>query len=69
MPGRVVLATVPAAKTIVSPYRTVTAPPACRAYLPVSKVRGLSLMVACDRVTATLCVSGTAYGKDPAWGP
>ena len=39
MPVRMVFATVAAAKTTVSPYWTVAAPPACLAYFPVSKVR------------------------------
>jgi len=45
------VATVAAANTMVSPYWTVTAPPACFAYLPVSKVSGFPLMVGWERVT------------------
>src|SRR5437773_2765218 len=61
MPVRIVLATVAAAKTTVSPYRTVTAPPACLAYLPVSKVSGLPLMVAWERVTGMWLLISGAY--------
>src|SRR6185312_17401842 len=39
MPSRAVCADVAVTSTIVSAMRTVTAPPACRAILPVSRVR------------------------------
>src|SRR2546430_2233622 len=63
MPVRIVLATVAAANTTVSPYWTVTAPPACFAYLPVSKVKGLPLMVAWERVTGMWLLISGAYEK------
>src|SRR5438309_7161070 len=63
IPVRIVLATVAAAKTTVSPYWTVTAPPACFAYFPVSKVSGLPLMVAWERVTGMWLLISGAYEK------
>src|SRR5207245_3068171 len=55
MPGRLAGETVAAAKTIVSPKRTVTAPPACSASFPVSKTRGLPLMTAWALVIGMWC--------------
>src|SRR5438270_6660652 len=63
MPVRMVFATVAAANTTVSPYCTVTAPPACFAYFPVSKVSGLPLMVAWERVTGMWLLISGAYEK------
>src|SRR5207302_10584320 len=63
MPVRMVFATVAAANTTVSPYCTVTAPPACFAYFPVSKVNGFPLMVAWERVTGMWLLISGAYEK------
>src|SRR3989454_12077551 len=65
MPVRIVFATVAAANTTVSPYWTVAAPPACFAYFPVSKVSGLPLMVAWERVTGMWLLISGAYEKTP----
>src|SRR5207245_6889174 len=68
MPGRTVGETVAAANTTVSPYRTVTAPPACSASLPVSKTNGFALICAWERV-ADMNFSGCRYEKTPvSWG-
>src|SRR2546428_2221258 len=63
MPTRIVFATVAAAKTTVSPYRTVAAPPACFAYLPVSKTSGFPLISAWARVTGMWLLYSGAYKK------
>src|SRR6266850_4047384 len=63
MPRRIVFATVAAAKTTVSPYWTVTAPPACFAYLPVSKTSGFPLITAWARVTGMWFLYSGAYEK------
>src|SRR5438067_9106486 len=71
IPVRIVFATVAAANTTVSPYWTVTAPPACFAYLPVSKVSGFPLMVAWERVTGMWLLISGAYEKtqEVPWVP
>src|SRR5207247_2787216 len=63
IPRRIVFGTVAAAKTTVSPYRTVTAPPACFAYLPVSKTSGFPLISAWARVTGMWLLYSGAYEK------
>ena len=60
MPGRTVAETEAAAKTTVSPYWMVTAPPACSAYFPVSRTKGFPLMVVCVLVMGMATWAGVA---------
>src|SRR3990170_568529 len=68
MPGRTVGETVAAAKTMVSPYWTVTAPPACSAYFPVSSTSGFPLMVVCVLVIGMWSVTRVALAARVAPG-